>query len=436
MLFPCPLVCRPGRLLRLAAVAFAVSLCSAGPAAAQSVSSCGADGLQDSGSIYRICMPTGPYNGMLVVWAHGYQDADLPVSIPENQLCFSDFCLPDLINGLGFAFATNSYSKTGLAVRQGQADILDLVNIFSAQQGQPSKVYLLGASEGGLITTLSIEQRPDVFAGGVAACGPIGDFPFSVAYFGHARATFNVFFPGVIPGDPFHPSAAFAAQWRDYYANVVRPAVFAPANRSKLDQWVAVANLPYDANNYLATVEQSVSDALRYSVLNINDFAATLGGFPFDNRRTWYHGSKNDFLLNLFVPRVSADAAALAEMQAHYTTTGILVVPLMTLHTTLDQQVPYVNETFYNAKTLLSGALFTRHVNIPVSRYGHCNFTQEEALFAFALMLAYDGQLVSVSGTASALSEPALAEFERNADAVGLRHDRAGSTLKLNLKQR
>ena len=81
-------------------------------------------------------MPAPAYNGMLVIWAHGFQDAGTPVSIPEDQLCLGGFCLPDIVNGLGFAFATNSYSKTGLAVLQGKADILDLVNIFTLAEGR------------------------------------------------------------------------------------------------------------------------------------------------------------------------------------------------------------------------------------------------------------------------------------------------------------
>ena len=145
-------------------------LLAAAPARASST--CDADGTQASGSIYRICMPApADYNGMLVVWAHGFQDAGTPVSIPEDQLCgiANGPCLPDIINALGFGFATNSYSKTGLAILQGKDDILDLVNIYAAQKGQPSKVFLVGASEGGIITTLAVEQRPDVFSAGLAA---------------------------------------------------------------------------------------------------------------------------------------------------------------------------------------------------------------------------------------------------------------------------
>src|SRR5690606_22289132 len=80
---------------------------------------CMADGVQSSGSIYRICVPQSDYNGSLVIWCHGFQDATEPVGIPEGQLEFGDVYLPDLITDMGFGFATNSYSKTGLAVLQG-----------------------------------------------------------------------------------------------------------------------------------------------------------------------------------------------------------------------------------------------------------------------------------------------------------------------------
>ncbi len=381
-------------------------------------------------------MPASGYNGILVVWAHGFQDAGTPVSIPEDQLCTNGFCLPELINGLGFAFATNSYSKTGLAILQGQADILDLVNIFAAQHGQPSKVYLVGASEGGLITALNLEQHADVFSAGLAACGPIGDFQYQLNYFGDARVTFQYFFPGAIPGDPLDPPPALVANWSSYYDSIVKPIVFDPANRHRLDQWVAVARLPFDADNYLSTVAVSARDVLRYSVVNLHDAATTLGGFPFGNTLRWYSGSDDDLLLNLAVQRVSADSAAVAEINAHYNTTGVLSRPLITLHTLRDQQVPYAHEQIYALKTLISGSLFTRHLPITIDRFEHCNFTLEEAVFSFAVMLFYDGILADLSGTASFFTAPELAAFERRAKAVGLPYRRGGKKLTFNLSAR
>jgi pimeloyl-ACP methyl ester carboxylesterase len=389
------------RILRMPrfvlAFVFAVGLASS----ANAESICDPDALQASGSVYRICMPSAPYNGMLVIWAHGFQDAGTPVGIPEDQLCFSDFCIPAMINDLGFAFATNSYSKTGLAVRQGKDDILDLVEIFAQQKGQPQKVFLVGASEGGIITALAVEQHPEIFSAGIAACGPIGDFRQQINYFGDARATFQAFFPGLIPGDLFNPPPALVNVWTQYYDLVVKPIVLHPANRARLDQWAAVAKLPFDAANYLPTIELSMKDALRYSVVNLSDAAATLGGFPFDNTTRVYTGSSNNTLLNQVVPRIAAAPAAIQEMATYYNTTGVLQRPLITLHTRRDQQVPYWHEQLYQFKTLASGALFTRHLNLAVDRYEHCNFTAEEVLFSFGMMLAYDGSLsqVSANGT-------------------------------------
>ena len=117
-------------------VLFMFALLGTGATSAESI--CDPDGVQTSGSIYRICMPPADkYNGNLIIWAHGFQDAGTPVQIPEDQLSIGGVPLPALIHALGYGFATNSYSKPGLAVRQGMADILDLVDIYTAEQGAP-----------------------------------------------------------------------------------------------------------------------------------------------------------------------------------------------------------------------------------------------------------------------------------------------------------
>jgi pimeloyl-ACP methyl ester carboxylesterase len=359
---------------------------------AQAISECAPDGLQDSGSIYRICLPPAArYNGDLVIWAHGFQDAGTPVSIPEDQLQFDGIYINEIINALGFGFATNSYSKTGLAVQQGMDDILDLVNIYTAEHGPPQRVFLTGASEGGLITALLVEQNPTIFNGGIAACGPIGSFPYQINYFGDARVIFEVFFPGLIPGEMFDPPQDIVDDWENYYATVVKPAVFDPLNAGKLNQWVTVAKLPYDSTDYLNSLQITVKDVLRYNVVNSTDATATLGGFPYGNSSRYYTGSSNDAALNILVQRFTADPAAIQEMQNNYNTTGQLDIPLVTMHTRQDQQVPYVHQQLYTLKTLASGDLGSNHIPIPVDRYEHCNFELSEVLVALFLMFQLSG---------------------------------------------
>ena len=94
---------------------------------------------------------------------------------------------------MGYAFAVTSYSKTGLAVVQGVADVVDLVDIFKKTRANPRNVYLVGVSQGGLVCTLAVEQNPGIFSGGLSLCGPIGDFRRQINYwatFGWSSITF------------------------------------------------------------------------------------------------------------------------------------------------------------------------------------------------------------------------------------------------------
>jgi len=80
-----------------------------------------------------------------------------------------------------------------------------------------------------------------------------------------------------------------------------------------------------------------------------------------------------------------ASPLALQEMQL-YETSGDLSVPLVTLHTTGDELVPFGHELLYIPKLDLVER--GRFVPLPVLRYGHCNFTTNELLGSFALAIS------------------------------------------------
>jgi hypothetical protein len=222
--------------------------------------------------------------------------------------------------------------------------------------------------------------------------------------------------------------------WSQCFDEKISPVLFDRSNRGKLDQWVRVAGIAYDPANYLDSVAESARDVLRYSMLNLEDAVATLDGFPFDNKRKWYSGSKKDLWLNLLVKRCSADADALLEMKTNYNTSGALQHPLITMHTLRDQQIPYIHEILYDWKTFFQGSLLTKHINIPVDRYGHCNFTLEEALLSFGLMLLYSGDLQLLAGVGTILQGTQLEAFEQMAVEYGLPYTQDGSRLKTLLK--
>lgn len=371
-------------------------IAAAGIASAQCTSTCGPDKTQASGAKYRICLPEPScYRGEVVLYAHGYVSPFAPIAIPEDQLVFDGTSLPAIINGLGYGFAVTSYSKNGLAVKEAELDLDDLVNLYKSEVGPVSRVFLAGVSEGGIITARQIERKPQIYNGGVAACGPVGDFPYQINHFGDWRAVFDYFFPGVIPGSPTSIPPDVASNWGPIWKDVVEAALVADPVKSR--QLAAAANYPGTTD---AEILNSNLAGARYSIEATNDGVATLGGQPFDNIGRIYLGSGEDLKLNLQVQRLPADPAAVAEMQANYQTTGVLAVPLVTLHTTQDEQVPYRHEVLYGQKIRQAGSQ-ALHVNIPVNRYGHCNFTAGEALVSFLIMvLKSSGQDLSAQGEA------------------------------------
>jgi pimeloyl-ACP methyl ester carboxylesterase len=401
------------RLFRFAIV---LTLCFgsvlAVPAHAQPPISQCVDGNQASGAFFRICMPNlVSWNGDLVVYAHGYVPPGPVTGIPEDQMRLPDGTyLPDLVTSQGYAFATTSYSDNGLVILQGITDILDLVALFedSAQNplysASPRYIYLVGVSEGGLITTLAVEQHPDVFNGGMEVCGPIGDFSRQINYFGDFRVLFDYFFPGILPPTPVSIPQELMDDWAPIYTPKIQIAV--TKSPLKTLQLLTTSRAAIDPGDK-ASILQTTLGVLWYNVYATNDAADKLGGQPFDNATHYYRGSLNDARLNHLVQRFSADLAALAEIQAYYQTTGLLSAPLVSMHTIGDPIVPYWHTTLYRAKTLLNHTA-RKYLNVPIFRYGHCAFKAQEVLAGFSLLVS------RVSGAPIYNIQPAVPDTEHS----------------------
>ena len=381
------------------------------PASAQTSIACDYFGLHANGAKYCITLPPeGYWNGDLIIFAHGYVSVTQPLEIPWDQLILPDGTpMPDLVNSLGYAFATTSYSENGLAVVRGVVDILDLVEVFDDIVDHPKRVYLVGASEGGLVTTLAVEQHPGPFAGGMAMCGPVGGFRVQVNYWGDFRVVFDYFFPGLLPPSPINIPTEVMEDWESVYAPRILAALSNPANKTNLEDLLKVTQAPFDPIDP-NTIPQTVLGILWYNVFATNDGIEKLRGQPFGNvtiERTklgtviatkWYFGSSNDGLLNQGVQRFIADQAALNKMDKKYETSGALKKPLVTLHNTRDPIVPYEQSLKYGAKVDEYGK-GGAYNHIPADRYGHCNFELEEILAGFNwLVLQTTGQSLNLAG--------------------------------------
>ena len=154
-----------------------------------------------------ICIPSN-WNGRLVIYAHGFVPPQAPLALPTDELTLTDGTfVPNLFLSLGFAFATSSFHKNGLAIEQGAEDLNRLLQYFRSVVPPRSlqKVFITGASEGGLIALLLLERFPGKYDAGFALCAPVGGSADFIKYAYDFRVVFDYFFPTVFTFPPDQP---------------------------------------------------------------------------------------------------------------------------------------------------------------------------------------------------------------------------------------
>ena len=116
---------------------------------------------------YRVEVPA-PWNGTLVMFAHGYAGNGRTVAVtdPDLRQWFVDH---------GYAWAASSYAMNGYDVGTGVIDSHDLLTAFPSITGlRPTRVIMSGLSMGGAITMAEIEHYRNTFAGAMPYCGVLG----------------------------------------------------------------------------------------------------------------------------------------------------------------------------------------------------------------------------------------------------------------------
>jgi hypothetical protein len=367
------------------------------------------------GSNYCAWLPPGTMVHDMVIFAHGYVDPlETNGAIPWSQLTLTSPSLPEILLRMNYGFAITSYSKNGLAVQEGVTAVWDLANKFK-NNPLVGRIFLVGASEGGLVTTLAIEKKSEPgkvnpFSGGVTTCGPVGDFRSQVNYWGDFRVAFDYFFKVFRPalGNPVWISKATRDNWKELdptkppttlQANIIGALTTYPDATKAL---LSVGKAPIDPADP-STIPLTVLGILDYNVRATNEarmelsgnFAldgSTNDGNPFGNKDRLYWGSgsfSSDWKMNQWIKAndlFTVDPKAIEVIQSTYQTTGKIQAPLVALHTTGDPIVPYWHESLYQLKIWRNGN-GSKFFNIPVARYGHCMFTAQEAIFAFAVMV-------------------------------------------------
>jgi len=374
----------------LRAVAFALTLLAiAGTGSAGPTLASGQVRGVENGAQYALFMPA-IWNGRLALYAHGFIDPETPIALPD--IAPEDVApwvveLRETLLGLGYGVAYSSYSENGWAVGDGARRTHELRGLFATYFAKPDRTYLVGRSLGSLITLKLVERHPGAYAGALALCGPVGGGLLETNYIANVRVLFDFFFPGVIPGDFLHvPPMDYSSDSRQVQA-IVGAILANPAAAVALAS-VDQVEIPWTGDFADGTLINSIVRALGYNVRGVNDLLDRIGGLsPFDNTQTWYTGLEAfDAVLNAGVGRFAGDQAAFDYLRHFYQPTGKLVRPVLTLHTTLDPDVPFVHEEALAnivAAARRSKWLAQQHYD----RYGHCNFSPAEAASAFSRLV-------------------------------------------------
>ncbi len=340
---------------------------------------------------YRIEVPDN-WNGDLVVWAHGFRGTGLELTVDNHPL-------RPLLIALGYAWAASSYSRNDYDITTGVQDTHALTEYFGDLVGEPELVYLTGASMGGHVTAVAIEQYPDTYDAALPICGVLGDY-----------ALFDYFLD-------FNAAAQQLGTGSSQYPvdPLIYPGVTVPAIKAGLEAfpggWPVVLNA--DGENLKALT------ALRSGGFRPNfdeawffwntfpDFATGPGNFLFDlalgdgtlprspgvgvdNATTVYQFDANPALdpgeqaLNDTIVRVAADPQGRTPngLSQVPVVSGDIGIPVLTLHNLGDLFVPVHNEVEY-ARRVHEQGNSDLLVQRAIRGVLHCDFTPAEFTTAF-----------------------------------------------------
>ncbi len=302
------------------------------------------------GTVYQIEMPDR-WNGKLVLFMHGYGELR-----PEADVS------PPSIRGFliaqRYAWGASSFSSTSLIPGRAADETAALWDHFARAYRRPDRTYITGVSMGGAATNIAAERYGTRFDGGLALCGAAGQtaaLQITTDFFVAAAWA-----AGVTQTD-YDQQPDVAALVRDR----IRPALRDRHVHDRFeDMMIRLTGGPraFDREGFRMEEETNWKRA----VLNVGSGLA-------QNRDTTYP----DPAFDRAAVRLRTNADLRRQFLAGSETTGELEMPLLTLHTTGDGQVPIEQARIYQRRVNAAGAsdlLVQRAVRDP----GHCGFTDTE----------------------------------------------------------
>jgi hypothetical protein len=307
----------------------------------------------ETGAYVTAAMPKN-WNGDLVVFAHGGPSL-LPPAATSSR---SDLGKYAYAVRRGFAWVASTYRREGYGVAMAAADSDDARRFFVARFGKPRRTVLHGASYGGLVGAKLIETyatNPDGsrnFDGAFLNSGAVTGATLNYQHRVDLRAVYQYYcknmprpdeaaYPlwnGVAPDSKMTLKDLDAAV--DECTGVGHPA--AARSEQQKRNLANIAGVMGYPENLLVRHMQAGTLLLRDIVKN-----TTGGRNPLSNIGVHYKDSSDDAALNRDVVRFDADPAAAAALKADGDPTGVLPVPVVSIHSINDPQVVVEGQSAY-----------------------------------------------------------------------------------------
>jgi hypothetical protein len=400
---------RLGNWLRSSLLVIALALVlGAGASSSASASAAHFTGTLPNGAAWVADVPSS-WNGVLVLYSHGF-GPPLPANAPDDATRAA-------LLERGYALAGSSYDPNGSwwALNTAVSDQFATISAVTsaALPSEPDRVLALGSSMGGLVSSLEAEQGSGVIDGALSTCGIVGGALHLNNYqldatFAISRLLMPASGPKLVdfsnPGEGAASGAALTA--------AVVAAQSTPEGRARLALVFAFLNIapvapgvPTPPRNDAAAIEaaQYASAVQSFPVLNFIQFGRYWIELAAGGNGSWtrgenfakllshssYHGVvkklysasgldlKGDLAALTDDADIAADPAAIESLEHTSVPTGVLPVPVLTMHTVADPLVPVQHESVYSEVVRRAGDKSMLR-QAYVDRWGHCAFTPAE----------------------------------------------------------
>lgn len=366
---------------------------------------------------YQVEVPKN-WNGMLVMYAHGYAGTgpNLSVSPPAIRRH---------LLSQGYAWAASSYSTNYYDVRAGVEDTNALALAFgdiARRNGRtvsaPSKTYIIGTSMGGHVTAAAVDEENIATAnnkmryqGAVPMCGVLGDtelYDYFAAY--QAAAMQEAGTPAtewpVRNWATLGPQVQ-AAMFSSFPGGATPTAPAVPSERGMRLKRI-VENLsggprPMWDYAYAGPMQATVwgtfgRDGKMLGILN-DDVVSTTGIVYQLDADPALSNEEIGYNASIFRVQATPDANRLRRDGLRWVpkTNAQIKVPVVTIHTLGDLYVPFRMEQIYKRR---ADAIGTSNLLVQraVRGIAHCDFTIAEQVSAFEAMVKWEQQGVKPEG--------------------------------------